>query len=81
MHVAPTLPFATIAFFTCNYAALGHETIITKLENNKKLLQYVCAFFIVIGGYTTLNGIYHLDSIVELWNVFTDNTEVASKIA
>lgn len=73
--------FALIAFFVCNYGILGHEFITKKWKNNKKILQYVCVFFMVIGVYTTLNGIYHLDWIAELWNAFTDKSELVGEAA
>jgi hypothetical protein len=74
------LGFAIIAFFICMIVISEVDDIFAKLINHKKSLQLVCVCFLLLGAYTTLNGVVHLGSILDVWNWVTGDADTAGKV-
>ena len=62
-----------IFFFTCNYAILSD---FEKKSLSPQLMRFLCISLMVVGGYTTINALTHLDFIGEMMDVWSGEGNV-----
>jgi hypothetical protein len=72
---------AFAAFFASITSSISFGPIGKSLINNRSAMQAVSLLYIVLGAYTAVNGVAHLDVVGEMWHFFTDNSDKAGEFA
>jgi hypothetical protein len=73
--------FAVIAYFISNISAIGFKSIGLFFEERKIPIKLGTSLFILIGAYTALNAVMHMDWIPEIIQSIWNNPEKGKVLA